>query len=173
MDLDLCAGMKKPRRGGAWGATGCPARRHQSSVNWRMASHHPEVARWLQFAPASVTDDIRTIARNFVRWKLGTKLPVLRNPAATSTPATAPLQAIISNGLGMIIDKPQKQTVSAVSCENPQASATVDGCFSKVMTPLRKPTRITSFGPKRPSRICLASGFSSWDWIARFSGRAP
>jgi len=45
--------------------------------------------------------------------------------------------------------------------------------FSNTMRPPFASTRIVSLGAKRPSRIAFASGFSSSDWIARFSGRAP
>ncbi len=44
---------------------------------------------------------------------------------------------------------------------------------SKTMAPLRTTTCITSFGPKRPSSIAFASGFSISDCMARLSGRAP
>jgi len=45
--------------------------------------------------------------------------------------------------------------------------------FSKTILPPRQSTLMASFGAKRPSRIAFASGFSSSDWIARLSGRAP
>ena len=55
-----------------------------------------------------------------------------------------------------------------------QAAALAAGfALSNTMRPPFASTRIVSFGAKRPSRIAFASGFSSSDWIARLSGRAP
>jgi len=72
---------EKPRRSGAWvrPVTRRGAAKAASFDEW----HHttPDLCQ-LQFAPATVTGDIRTFARNFARWKLGTNLPVLHNPDA-------------------------------------------------------------------------------------------
>lgn len=74
---------------------------------------------------------------------------------------------------GMLYAVGQKQALNANCCETAQAAAAAVCSFSKVITPFLASTRMTSFGPNRPSRICLASGFSSCDWIARFNGLAP
>lgn len=83
------------------------------------------------------------------------------------------LANIILPSRGMLYAVGQKQAVNAKCCETAQAATAAACNFSKVITPFLASTRMTSFGPKRPSRICFASGFSSCDWIARFSGRAP
>jgi len=63
--------------------TGCGAARAASIDEWHYTI--PEL-RQLQFAPAAITGDIRTIARNFARCGPGTESAVLHTSEAISTP---------------------------------------------------------------------------------------
>lgn len=64
---------------------------------------------------------------------------------------------------GMLYAIGQKQALNAKCCETAQAAAAAACSLSKVITPFLASTRMTSFGPNRPSNICFASGFSSCD----------
>lgn len=88
--------------------------------------------------------------------------------ACRGTPSTPIFSTALLNGRPA-----EKQALRMTSPSVHQAAAASAAAFSNTMPPFPASTRMVSFGPKRPSRISFASGFSSCAWIARFSGRAP
>jgi len=96
-----------PKRG--LGATGDPARRRHRAASFGEWHHTTPELRRLQFAPATDTGDIRTVARNFARWRPGTEAPVLRNPDAISTPASAVLQRHAEKVVARFLARPKNK----------------------------------------------------------------
>ena len=85
----------------------------------------------------------------------------------------ADVDTVFRKDVGGLWEEMLQQSRRIRAGTTPPYAAAFAGDLSSASLPPRESARIVSLGAKRPSRIALASGFSSSDWIARFSGRAP
>ena len=157
-------------------ATGYPVRRHHRAASFNEWHYTTPDLRRLQFAAAALTGDTRTFARYLARctswYRIRSAAQLWLQFYACTCHASKDFSLLFFSGNRHYPVTPEKQTLSDLISGKTQAAAAASA-FSKLMPPFFTSTRITSFGPNRPSRMCLASGFSICDWMARFNGRAP